>query len=92
MHPAVRSMIDGNISIIRHCLAQVEGALSAEDSGYQTALETRKQRHDTQKDGADQIYLDDQQDGIIQEGINSMFDEMKQEMEPNEQSEFQPAK
>ena len=97
MHPAVRAHIDGNLSIIRTCLAQIEASLSAEDLGHQTALEARQIRSDTEKSGEEQTYLNEEQDQMIVAGIDSMFEDMRKETlaaeaGAHEQSEFQPAK
>lgn len=91
MHPAVKAHIDGNLSIIRHCLAMIDAAMSAEELGHQSALDTRQLRHEQEKTGGDQVYLDEKQDAMIEQGISTLFEDMKAET-TNGESEFQPAK
>ena len=91
IHPAVLNHINGNLEIIHRCLGLIAAALSAEQVGYQSALEVRKERQDAAKTGQEQAFLDQRQDDMIKAGLDSMFDEMKQERAANAQSEFQPS-
>ena len=89
MHPATRAHINGNLNIIRACMAQIEAALAAEELGHATALQTRDLREDAARDGSSQIYLDDEADKQLETGVAKIFDEMKADVD--EQQEFSPA-
>ena len=90
MHPAVRSHINGNLSIIRTCLAQIEAAMSAEDLGHPTSQALGARREEKEKRGAATPYLEPEAEKMRADGLADLFTEAQQDGVVNETVENTP--
>lgn len=84
MHPAVRAHIDGNLAMIRMCMAQIEAALAAEEMGHQSSAQIGAQRAEKEQAGIETPYLRDEEENLLQKGFAEMWEQAKQG-EPSEQ-------
>lgn len=92
IHPAVRAHINGNLHIIRTCLAQIDSALVAEEEGHPSRQALADTRAQSKEAGAGAGYLDDAADKLLEKGLSQLFEDIKSAPEEVEnETVFKPA-